>query len=122
MKEKYIPGEGCQCSARCSCECGCDVDWTPREVYDLREQRDRLAEEIEQLKSQLTQTRGAVTISRNGYVQELEQQRDEARGIVLACHRAFIGGSDFCQSEARRLSADLVRKISLPNVTTQAPL
>jgi hypothetical protein len=44
MKDKYIPGEGCQCSARCSCECGCDVDWTPREVYELREQRDMLAE------------------------------------------------------------------------------
>ncbi len=44
MKEKYIPGKGCQCSARCSCECGCDVDWTPREVYELRRQRDRLAE------------------------------------------------------------------------------
>jgi len=49
MKEKYIPGEGCQCSARCSCECGCDVDWTPREVYELREQRDRLAEERDRL-------------------------------------------------------------------------
>ena len=51
MKEKYIPGEGCQCSARCSCECGCDVDWTPREVRKLereldeaREYADRLAE------------------------------------------------------------------------------
>jgi hypothetical protein len=43
---------------------------------EYREQRDRLAEVIEQLKSQLTQTRGAVTICRNGYVQELEQQRD----------------------------------------------
>ena len=46
MKEKYIPGEGCECSARCSCECGCDVDWTPREVYELREQRDMLAEVV----------------------------------------------------------------------------
>ena len=49
MKDKYIPGEGCQCSARCSCECGCDVDWTPREVYDLREQRDRLAEALREI-------------------------------------------------------------------------
>jgi len=40
------------------------------------EQRDMLAEEVGQLKSRLTQTMGAVTISRNGYVQELEQQRD----------------------------------------------
>jgi chromosome segregation ATPase len=43
---------------------------------ELTEQRDSLAEVIEQLKSQLTQTQGTVTISRNGYVQELEQQRD----------------------------------------------
>jgi chromosome segregation ATPase len=47
-----------------------------KELTAVTEQRDRLAEEITQLKSQLTQTRGAVTISRNGYVQELEQQRD----------------------------------------------
>jgi hypothetical protein len=37
---------------------------------------DLKTEEIKNLKSQLTQTHGAVTISRNGYVQELEQQRD----------------------------------------------
>jgi hypothetical protein len=49
MKEKYIPGEGCECSARCSCECGCDVDWTPREVHDLREQLDRLAEALREI-------------------------------------------------------------------------
>jgi hypothetical protein len=36
MNQDYILGEGCQCSARCSCECGCDVDWTPKEVYELR--------------------------------------------------------------------------------------
>ncbi len=44
MKEKYIPGEGCLCHAHSEAECGCDADWTPREVYELREQRDRLAE------------------------------------------------------------------------------
>ena len=41
MSEEYIPGEGCECSARCSCECGCDVDWTPREVYELRDKAER---------------------------------------------------------------------------------
>jgi len=46
MKEKYIPGEGCLCHAHSEAECGCDVDWTPREVYELREQRDRLAEAL----------------------------------------------------------------------------
>jgi hypothetical protein len=41
MNQYYIPGEGCECSARCSCECGCDVDWTPREVYELRDKAER---------------------------------------------------------------------------------
>jgi hypothetical protein len=49
MKENYIPGEGCQCHAHSESECGCDVDWTPREVYELREQRDRLADALELL-------------------------------------------------------------------------
>ena len=49
MKENYIPGEGCQCSAYNESECGCDVDWTPKEVYELREQRDRLVGALELL-------------------------------------------------------------------------
>ena len=63
MNQDYIPGEGCECSARCSCECGCDVDWTPREVHEVREkaeryrleanalmmQRDRLAEALREI-------------------------------------------------------------------------
>jgi hypothetical protein len=37
MKENYTPGKGCMCHAHSESECGCDVDWTPREVYELRE-------------------------------------------------------------------------------------
>jgi len=29
------------------------VDWTPREVYELREQRDRLAEALRGIKNEL---------------------------------------------------------------------
>jgi hypothetical protein len=36
MKEKHTPGQGCECHAHSEAECGCDVDWTPREVYELR--------------------------------------------------------------------------------------
>jgi len=36
MKEKYIPGKGCLCHAHSESECACDVDWTPREVYELK--------------------------------------------------------------------------------------
>jgi hypothetical protein len=60
-----------------------------RELTAVTEQRDRLAEVIEQLKSRLTQTQGAVTISRNGYVQELEQQRDR---LAEALRKAISWG------------------------------
>jgi hypothetical protein len=34
---EYVPGIGCQCAAHNADECGCrGVDWTPREVYQLR--------------------------------------------------------------------------------------
>jgi len=37
MKDKYIPGQDCECHAYSESECGCDADWTPTEVYELRE-------------------------------------------------------------------------------------
>ena len=49
MIDNYTPGEGCECHAHGEAECGCDANWTPREVYELREQRDRLAEALELL-------------------------------------------------------------------------
>jgi hypothetical protein len=30
-------GIGCTCCARSESECCCDVDWTPQEVYELRQ-------------------------------------------------------------------------------------
>jgi chromosome segregation ATPase len=74
------------------------------ELKDVTEQRDRLAEVIEQLKSQLTQTRGAVTISRNGYVQELEQQRDTLAVALRECREdsvELLGERDWWQRESR---------------------
>ena len=33
----YFPGMDCCCAAHGECECGCGADWTPTEVYKLRE-------------------------------------------------------------------------------------
>lgn len=60
MKEKYIPGEGCLCHAHSEAECGCDADWTPREVYELREQRDRLAEALKDFEYERDEERAEV--------------------------------------------------------------
>jgi chromosome segregation ATPase len=45
-------------------------------LNNLERELAEAREEIDQLKSQLTKTHGSVTISRNGYVEELEKQRD----------------------------------------------
>lgn len=49
----YIPGKDCQCEARNESECGCDADWTPKEVYRLRAENDKLQATIAQLQDRL---------------------------------------------------------------------
>ena len=34
--ELTCDGQECKCWARTESECSCHVDWTPREVYELR--------------------------------------------------------------------------------------
>jgi hypothetical protein len=70
MREKWLAKGQC-------CE------YLGAELHEAIKQRDRAREEVGQLKSRLTQRMGAVTISRNGYVQELEQQRDRLAEIVI---------------------------------------
>jgi hypothetical protein len=63
--ERYYEGKGCQCEARSESECACtDVDWTTKEVYELREiiqnlrtLVDRQAREIINLYSTVEQLR-----------------------------------------------------------------
>ena len=57
-------------------------DWIILSVSEVAVIRDELLavkRELDELKALLTKEQGAVTISRNGYVQELERERDEAR-------------------------------------------
>jgi len=36
--EETDEGQGCECGAYGEHECGCGADWTPREVYELRDE------------------------------------------------------------------------------------
>ena len=47
MKHKYTPGQDCGCYAYSESECGCGADWTPSEVYELREQVKNLLSKME---------------------------------------------------------------------------
>ena len=57
--ENYVPGKGCCCAASCWSECCCEehsgyeikIDWTPREVYELRLENDKLDKRICELES-----------------------------------------------------------------------
>ncbi len=56
----YFPGKACQCEARSSYECGCDVDWTPVEVYKLREDAKQLADRLTALERERDEAREAL--------------------------------------------------------------
>ena len=53
----YIPGKGCMCCAWNENEC-CeeDVDWTPKEVYELRLQVKELKSQVKKLKNAINET------------------------------------------------------------------
>jgi hypothetical protein len=93
MNQDYTPGQGCQCNAYSESECGCDVDWTPRDVYELREQRDRLRYEREFFQSALIEQGDAlskVIEQRDKALCELEMWRDG--NIMHEFHRNEIQG------------------------------
>jgi DNA repair exonuclease SbcCD ATPase subunit len=63
--------------------------------------------EIAQLKSQLTKDQGCVTISRNGYVQELEQQRDRLERELATA----LGDRDNALSDWTQADTDSIRAL-----------
>lgn len=70
-------GKGCKCAAYSESECACDVDWTPQEVYDLREKVQRLEEAIRRLAEQdatLSVCDGNVTVQVDATLTEEEKK------------------------------------------------
>lgn len=67
-------------------------------IIDARHAK-KLQSEVEHLKSQLTQTQGCVTISRNGYVQELERELAEAREETIRTREFMDYGFAKAQEE-----------------------
>jgi len=86
----YFPGKACQCEARSSYECGCDVDWTPVEVYKLREDAKQLADRLTALERERDEWKKAAF----EIIEELERERDEAREALMKIEDLFIDGTD----------------------------
>jgi hypothetical protein len=100
MKEKYIPGEGCLCHAHSEAECGCDADWTPREVYELREQRDRLADQIE--------ANHKLTLMLERMVYQSREQRDR---LAEALERVLEYQGRFDEEDPESIAAEALAAV-----------
>jgi len=51
----YYEGKGCNCFARSQADCSCNVDWTPKEVYELRKEIESLRAQVEGMNCALKQ-------------------------------------------------------------------
>jgi predicted nucleic acid-binding Zn-ribbon protein len=96
-------------------------------LQDLERERDEWKEKYIDLKSQLTQTHGCVTISRNGYVQELERELAEAREETIRTREFMDYGFAKAQEELAtvteqrdRLAVALKETISGYDVVTES--
>ena len=68
----YYEGQGCTCYATSANECGCEgADWTPVEVYQLREDAKQLADRLTALELHSTSELARLE-------QELADAREEA--------------------------------------------
>lgn len=90
MNNNYTPGQGCQCHAHSEEECGCDADWTPKEVYELREQRDRLHGEREFFQSAFNEQGDVLS----KVIEQRDRLADALRQIDEARLDDFIGPHD----------------------------
>ena len=77
--KNYIEGQGCKCYAHNSSECGCNVDWTPKEVYELREDLE--------FRRQLYKVQAA-------QLDKIRSERDEAREALMKIEDLFVDGTD----------------------------
>ena len=85
--DEYYEGIGCKCMARYQGDCACDdVDWTPKEVYELRKKNAELVQFISENTPILSYLAIECTTNLNEFkswlaMRDLEQQ---AKGIDLA--------------------------------------
>ena len=103
------------------------VDWrsvlakAEEQLQEARDYADRLVEHKDMVclpadLANLREANAAFAIENH----DLKERCDKLNGIILACHRAFIGGSDFVQSEARRLAEEAVNELVYNNVNDRS--
>ena len=101
----YHEGQGCTCYASSANECGCEgADWTPTEVYKLREDAKQLADRLTALELHSTSELARLELERDEALSQIAQaecraerfcqERDEARDALMKIEDLFIDGTD----------------------------
>ena len=104
----YFPGKDCHCEARSSYECGCDADWTPTEVYKLREDAKQLADRLT-----------ALELHSTSELARLEQERDEALSQIV---QAECRAERFCQERDELIDKNKKLNEEVDDLIRQRPL
>jgi hypothetical protein len=128
----YFPGQDCHCEARSSYECGCDADWTPTEVYKLREDAKQLADRLTALELHSTSELARLEQERDDALSQIAQaekraerycqERDEARDAIVGWENKWKCAIDMAaRAELERDDArELAQQMSESNQVLQA--
>jgi hypothetical protein len=79
----YFEGQGCTCYATSANECGCEgADWTPTEVYKLREVAKQLADRLTALELERDEALSQI-FQAECRAERFCLERDEARNAIV---------------------------------------
>ncbi len=94
MKTDYYKGKGCDCGAWADFECVCDeVDWTPKEVYDLREEVARMQQQIRNMQEIIDDD----TKQKSELTNEVARLRELLNRAIKIANTLSGGGSRACR-------------------------
>jgi len=100
MKENYTPGKGCLCHAHSESECACDVDWTPKEVYELK--ATIVDMEIRH---------SATMLHTQSIVSEANELREQRDRLVEALERILSYQGRFCEEDPESIAAEALTAV-----------
>ena len=110
----YYEGQGCACYATSANECGCEgADWTPTEVYKLREGAKQLADRLTALELESTSE-----------LARLEQERDDALSQISQAEKRaerYCQERDEAREEAHRFRSLYYAKIGITKRASAFP-
>jgi len=119
--KNYIEGQGCKCYAHNSSECGCNVDWTPKEVYELREDlefRRQLykvqAAQLDKIRSERDEAQDAIAGWDNKWkcaVEMAARAENERGSLQIALDEKYVEYDQlFDEAEKIRIERDGARE------------